>query len=148
MEGERCKFILTSGDQRLHFKASSLDIKQDWVTALRTAILANGRTKRTNTKTSNSNSSSMAVTLTVQGGGGGGVQENGWTRDLRAPSPSPSATDVNTAVATTKSEFEKVSSCIECMTLCAVCECIHVCAPAKIHFHNVARHLSVNEFKN
>ena len=112
VEGERCKFILTSGDQRLHFKASSLDIKQDWVTALRTAILADGRTKHTNTKTS-SNSGNMAVTLTVQGGGGGGggggVQENGWMRDLREPSPSPSATDVNVAAAAI-SEFEKVSS--------------------------------------
>ena len=112
VEGERCKFILTSGDQRLHFKASSLDIKQDWVTALRTAILADGRTKHTNTKTS-SNSGNMAVTLTVQGGGGGGgggVQENGWMRDLREPSPSPSATDVNAAAAAAKSEFDKVSS--------------------------------------
>ena len=103
VEGERCKFILTSGDQRLHFKASSLDVKQDWVTALRTAILADGRTKHTNAKTSN-----MAATLTVQGGGGG-VQENGWMRDLREPSPSPSAMDVS-ATAAAKLEFEKVSS--------------------------------------
>ena len=109
VEGERCKFILTSGDQRLHFKASSIDIKQEWVTALRTAILADGRTKQTNTKNS-ANSRNMAVTLTVQGGGtAGGVQENGWTRDLREPSPSPSAMDVSAAAA--KSEFERVSSC-------------------------------------
>lgn len=117
VEGERCKFILTSGDQRLHFKASSIDIKQEWVTALRTAILADRRTKHTNTpKSSNTgNSSSMAATLTVQGVGGGGMQENGWTRDLRAPSPSPSATDINVTVATTNSEFEKVSF------VCCVC---------------------------
>ena len=123
VEGERCKFILTSGDQRLHFKASSLDVKQDWVTALRTAILADGhhRTKKhTLTKSSNLNGN-MAVTLTVQqgggGGGGGGVGagENGWTRDLREPSPSPSAMDVNAAPAAgPKSEFETVSS-YDCM---------------------------------
>ena len=114
VEGERCKFILTSGDQRLHFKASSLDIKQDWVTALRTAILADGRhrtKKHTLAKSSNVNGN-VAVMVTVQQGGGGVGGENGWTRDLREPSPSPSATDVNTApAAAPKSEFEKVSSC-------------------------------------
>ena len=132
VEGERCKFILTSGDQRLHFKASSLDVKQDWVTALRTAILAKSRTKQPGAK-----SNIMAVTLSIEkphpsGQNGGLLQENGWVRDLHvpspSPSPSPSANDLNAAAAGTKSDFKQVSLCMFV--------CFFVLCTAKIAQHS------------
>lgn len=40
VEGEPSKFLLVSGDHRLHFKASGLDEKQQWIKSLRTSILS------------------------------------------------------------------------------------------------------------
>ncbi len=39
VEGEPTKFLLITGDSRLHLKASSLDEKQHWVKYLRSIIL-------------------------------------------------------------------------------------------------------------
>lgn len=38
IEGEPCKFALFTSDHRMHLKANSIDIKNDWVKSLRIAI--------------------------------------------------------------------------------------------------------------
>ena len=91
VEGEPCKFILSSGDHRIHFKASSLDIKQDWITALRTAILAeSSSTLAKNKQPKAANMATLAVEQPRPP-----LVENGW--DIRDRSPSPSINDLNTA---------------------------------------------------
>ena len=105
VEGEACKFILSSGDHKLHFKAYSLDIKQHWVTALRTAILAEASSNTKNNKPK----TMTAKVETLRPPQTGGIVENGWS--VRDRSPSPSLSDLSAA----KSQFERVSVVCVCV---------------------------------
>ena len=103
MEGDSCKFALVSGDQRLHFKASGLDIKQQWIKALRSAILEKNKSKlpTANGKMENGPTLGMLAVET-------------WPKDLGMPSPLPSPTPTRKMNGKGSSssngvEFEKVS---------------------------------------
>ena len=113
VEGEPCKFILSSGDHRIHFKASSLDVKQHWITALRTAILAkSSKHGKKKNKPSNMSVATLSVEQPHPSGQMGDGVENGWgQRDICNPSPSPSYNDLNAAAAA-NSQFEQVSICL------------------------------------
>ena len=74
-EGEPCKFIIASTDQKLHFKASTIESKQLWVRALRTAILERRK---------GSIGQSLAHIGTSL------LSVEGWSKDLMEPSPRPS----------------------------------------------------------
>ena len=74
IEGEPCKFALVTGDSRLHLKASSVDIKHEWVRSLRSSILE----KTTETSTNmESNGGTLQSLLSVEN----------LTKDLHVPSP-------------------------------------------------------------
>ena len=109
-EGEPCKFIIASTDQKLHFKASTIESKQLWVKALRTAILERRK-------------GSFGQSLTHIGTSL--LSVDGWSKDLMEPSPRPSprpspsnsplfsrrmngGTVVEMAESPVPSEFEKV----------------------------------------
>ena len=113
-EGDPCKFCLVTGDHRIHLKSNTLDLKQDWVKALRTAILQSpGKNK---VKTERHDKSLLSV--------------DSWVKDLRVPSPSVSPEarrKMNGAVVGHETPpplpaFDRVS-----VSLCASCVCIMCC---------------------
>ena len=77
LEGEPCKFIVTTGDHKLHFKARTIELKQVWVKVLRTSVLR----QRTNSFGGALAQLSMSLLS---------VEASSLSTDLMNPSPQPS----------------------------------------------------------
>ena len=77
LEGEPCKFIVTTGDHKLHFKARTIELKQVWVKVLRTSVLR----QRTNSFGGALAQLSMSLLS---------VEASILSTDLMNPSPQPS----------------------------------------------------------
>ena len=73
---------MITGDHRLHLKTNSVDTKQDWVKALRTAIL-----EKNTHKPPSSSSSLVKLERPVNGAGGNQLTVESWSKDLLVPSP-------------------------------------------------------------
>ena len=77
LEGEPCKFIVTTGDHKLHFRANTIESKQIWVKVLRTSVL------RQRTHSFGGALAQLSMSLLS-------VESSGLSTDLMNPSPQPS----------------------------------------------------------
>ena len=110
-EADPCRFGIASGDHRINLKAVSIDVKQEWVKSLRTAVL---------------NKSKKQATVKMERNGDS-LQIESWSTDLRAPSPIPRVNGRTEENGGEDDGFERVSVCVcECVCVC-VCECVCVC---------------------
>ena len=120
LEGEPCKFILTTGDHRMSLKANTLEVKNEFVRALRTIILEKSKDNFLPRK-------------------GNSLTVDAWPRDLQVPSPLPSPLPQRRMAANGgflmdgvesppgSAIFERVSLCV-CVCVCVcVCTCTCVC---------------------